>query len=64
MDIPSKRGACETAPRFLLTDPAEMFSRLQNSPIGQRMMLALALPIAGFLMLALWGGDGPAARGG
>ena len=55
MDIPSKRGACETAPRFLLTDPAEMFSRLQNSPIGQRMMLALALPIAGFLMLALWG---------
>ncbi len=28
--------------------------RLQNIPIGQRMALALALPIAGFLFFVLW----------
>ncbi|MDY0105834.1 MAG: EAL domain-containing protein [Giesbergeria sp.] len=28
--------------------------RLQNTPIGQRIALALALPIAGFLFFALW----------
>ena len=55
MDIPREREGGKKAPRSLPIDPAEMFARLQNSPIGQRMMLALALPIAGFLMLALWG---------
>ena len=54
MDIPREREGGKKAPRSLPIDPAEMFARLQNSPIGQRMMLALALPIAGFLVLALW----------
>lgn len=35
-------------------DQAVMQVRLQNTPIGQRMALALALPIAGFLFFALW----------
>ncbi len=36
------------------SDQAVMQVRLQNTPIGQRMALALALPIAGFLFFALW----------